>query len=88
MLKTYLVARDKAYPLTHDLLLILEHIIPVEPQAETLRPVLALLNPYSVAIRYPDSDFIPSLEDAEEAKSAAEEILSWLRVTCPDLCVT
>lgn len=87
MLKAFLVARAKAYPITHDLLLILEHIIPVEPQAEKLRPALALLNPYSVAIRYPDSDFMPNIEDAEEAKSAAEEILNWLQIACPKLFV-
>ena len=83
ILKAFLVAHSKVYPITHDLLLILEHIIPIEPQAEKLRPALALLNSYSVAIRYPDSDFTPAIEDAEEAKFATDEILNWLKVACP-----
>ena len=45
ILKAFLVAHAKPYPITHDLLLILEHILSIEPQAETLRPLLALLNP-------------------------------------------
>jgi len=87
ILKAFLVAHDKSYPITHDLLLILEHILSINPQAEILRPTLAMLNPYSVAVRYPDTDFVPALIDAQEARSAAGDILNWLKDACSELFV-
>ena len=87
LLKAFLVAHARPYPLTHDLLLLLEHILPFDPKAEKLRPLLALLNPYAVAVRYPDTAFTPALEDAREAKAAIGEILIWLKTAQPDLFV-
>jgi hypothetical protein len=39
---------------THDLLLLLERILPSNAPVEKLRDDLALLTPYAVEIRYPD----------------------------------
>ncbi|MFC1782165.1 HEPN domain-containing protein [Planctomycetota bacterium] len=88
MLKAFLVAHAQPYPLTHDLLLLLEHVLPLDQQAEKLRPTLALLNPYAVAVRYPDTAFMPAVEDAREAKAAADDILVWLKTARPDLFVS
>ncbi len=54
LLKAYLVANGNSYPISHDLVLILEEILPLNPSAEKLRDDLALLIPYAVEIRYPD----------------------------------
>jgi len=83
MLKAFLVANRIAYPISHDLLLILESILIVEPQAEKLRDFLVLLNPYAVEIRYPDEYNMPSDKDAAEARNAAGKIRNWLKNTCP-----
>jgi len=85
MLKAYLVANRQSYPVSHDLLLILERILPFNSEAETLRDALALLTPYSVQIRYPDDYYMPSAEDAAEARAAAAEIRTWLKLTCPTI---
>jgi HEPN domain-containing protein len=85
MLKAFLINEDRPYPISHDLLLILEQILEVEPQAEVLRPRLALLNPYAVAVRYPDTEFTPALDDAREARSTAQEIHRWLKNKRPRL---
>jgi len=78
LLKSFLVANGIAPPVTHDLLLILEMIIPMDAQSEVLRDPLALLMPYAVEIRYPDVSDMPSVEDAKEAREAAGEVMRWL----------
>jgi len=79
LLKAYLVARASQPPFTHDLLLLLEEILPFCADVETLRDDLALLMPYAVEARYPDELFVPTQEDTCEARQAAENVLQWLR---------
>ncbi|MFQ5640166.1 MAG: HEPN domain-containing protein [bacterium] len=79
LLKAYLVGKEQSYPITHDLFLILEKILPINPQAEQLRDALAVLMPYAVEIRYPDDWFMPSEQDAKEAREAAGRVLTWLK---------
>ena len=58
-------------------------MLPDSPSAETLRDQLALLMPYAVEIRYPDEWFEPSIDDAREARLAAERVSDWLRTSLP-----
>ena len=85
LLKAFLVGEGHSFPFTHDLLLLLEEVLPLSPAAEPLREALALLMPYAVEIRYPDDLSFPSHEDAQEARDAADEVLSWLREVAPRL---
>jgi HEPN domain-containing protein len=78
-LKAYLVANNSPYPISHDLILILEKILPFDSSAEVLREDLALLMPYAVEIRYPDDWFMPTEEDAKEAREAVSRVMSWLQ---------
>jgi len=80
LLKAYLVARGVQPPFTHDLLLLLEEILPYCAEAEILRDDLALLMPYAVGVRYPDEFFMPTREDACEARQAAQNVLEWLKL--------
>jgi len=41
--------------------------------------------PYAVEIRYPDDFFMPSEQDAKEARVAASEILKWLENSMPKI---
>jgi HEPN domain-containing protein len=85
LLKAYLVGNKKSYPITHDLFLILENILPLNSEAEQLRDTLAILMPYAVEIRYPDDWHTPSEQDAREARAAAGEILNWLQQSLPQV---
>ncbi len=85
LLKAYLVANGKSYPISHDLVLILEEILPMNSSAEILRDDLALLMPYAVEIRYPDDWFMPTEEDAKEAREAVSRVLSWLQNVIPNV---
>ena len=85
MLKAYLVARGKEYPISHDLLLILERIMSLDPRAEKLRDALVLLIPYAVEVRYPDDYSMPSAEDTRQARQAVQEVRHWLKEKCPEV---
>jgi HEPN domain-containing protein len=83
LLKAYLIAKGKNYPLSHDLLLILEDIKDFDKSAEELRDCLITLNPYAVEVRYPDEYFMPSQEDAVEARQTAEQVRKFISTKCP-----
>lgn len=78
LLKAYLASVRRSPPVTHDLLLLLEQVLPLSPEAESLRDSLVLLMPYAVEIRYPDDGFTPTATDATEARAAAQVVLAWL----------
>lgn len=85
LLKGYLVVGGHPAPRTHDLLLLLEEVLATTPAAEALRDHLSLLMPYAVEVRYPDEWFEPSVDDAREARLAAQGILDWLHTASPGL---
>jgi len=85
-LKASLVANDKSYPISHDLILILEKILLLNASAEGLRDDLALLMPYAVEIRYPDDWFMPTEEDTKEAREAVSHVMSWPQNAMPEVC--
>ncbi len=85
LLKAYLVGNNRSHPLTHDLFLILEKILPMDKDAENLRDSLAILMPYAVEIRYPDDWYLPTEEDALEAREAAAQVLKWLKKALPQI---
>ena len=84
-LKAFLVGKGEAYPITHDLLLILEKILPLNSDAENLRDALAILMPYAVEIRYPNDWHMPSEEDAKEARDAVNKVRQWLENALPEI---
>ena len=85
LLKAYLVGNGQLYPITHDLFLILENVLPLNSEAEKLRDALAILMPYAVEIRYPDDWYMPSEEDAREARDAVGQVLKWLENALPEI---
>jgi len=85
ILKAYLVGNNQSPPLTHDLFLILEKILPMDKDAENLRDSLAILMPYAVEIRYPDDWYLPTEKDALEAREAAAQVLKWLKKALPQI---
>lgn len=85
LLKGYLVARGCEYPITHNLFVVLEKVLEYDPPADSLRETLAMLNPYSVEIRYPGDAWMPTLDDAKEARQAAQEVFDWMQSRCERL---
>ncbi len=85
LLKAFLIVRGTFPPRTHDLFVLLEEILKVAPTANILRDALAILMPYAVEIRYPDDWFMPTLDDAREARDAAMQVVEWVKRTAPEL---
>lgn len=85
MLKSYLVGSGQAHPITHDRLLILGNVLPLNSEAEKLRDSLAILMPYSVEIRYPDDWYMPVEDGAREARDAADKVMDWLENALPNV---
>jgi HEPN domain-containing protein len=79
LLKAYLLVKETQPPFTHDLLMLLETILALDPDAEALREPLALLMPFAVEIRYPGDAFMPSIQDTHEARQASQQILVWFQ---------
>ncbi len=85
LLKAYLARRGISAPRVHDLLAILQRVLLQDESAEELRDPLSDLNPYAVEIRYPDEGFMPSRQDAREAREAAGHVWRWLEASCPEV---
>ncbi len=85
LLKAVLIANTIEPPRTHDLMLLLENILPIAPSAALLRSPLAILMPYAVEIRYPDDWFMPTQDDTLEARSAARQVFEWAKHITPEL---
>jgi HEPN domain-containing protein len=85
LLKAYLVGNGQLFPITHDLFLVLEKILPLNSDAVSLRDSLAILMPYAIEIRYPDDWYMPTEEDAREARIVADHVLTWLEGALPDI---
>jgi len=79
LLKGFLVAHGREYPITHNLFVILDKVIEYDGLAESLREALALLNPYAVEVRYPGDELTLTIDNATEARQAAQEVLDWMK---------
>jgi HEPN domain-containing protein len=80
-----IVANGQSPPFKHDLFLLLEKVLLLNSEAEKLRDALAVLMPYAVEIRYPDDWYMPSEQDAAEARNAADQVLTWLQNALPEI---
>ncbi len=79
LLKGFLVAHGCEYPITHNLFVILDKVIEYDGLAESLREALALLNPYAVEVRYPGDELTLTMDNAAEARQAAQDVLEWTK---------
>jgi HEPN domain-containing protein len=79
LLKGFLVAHGCEFPITHNLFVILDKVVECDRSAESLRETLAVLNPYSVEIRYPGDELTLTIDSAAEARRAAQEVLEWMK---------
>jgi HEPN domain-containing protein len=85
LLKGFLIAKGREYPITHNLLAILTEILEIEPSADCLYDNLALLTPYAVEVRYPDEIMILTKEAADEARQAVQKVFEWVKNNTPKL---
>src|SRR5262245_45913613 len=64
---------------THDLLMLHQLVVPMEPTWQVLQTPLAFLNPFAVAYRYPG--IIATRADAKDAIADCREVRCVLRIS-------
>ncbi|MSU56722.1 MAG: HEPN domain-containing protein [Pedosphaera sp.] len=77
--KARLQESGEMIPKTHDLIGLLELLLPSEPMLEPLRPALFSLNRYAVDFRYPG--YFATRKEAREAVAGCKKVRAALRET-------
>lgn len=67
------------FPRTHDLIKLLSLAVNVEPKWTALQPVMAVLNPYAIAYRYPG--FSAAKLDAKDALQSCRRVRRTIRIS-------
>jgi len=78
-LKAKLQAADIPFSKTHNLLALLELVLPVEPFWEELRPLLRALNTFAVDFRYPGESADQAM--AKEALAFCKKVRQRVRLS-------
>ena len=78
-LKAYLVCKKGMIIKTHDLVRLIDICMEVDKEFESLRLFAAVLTPYEVAGRYPETAFIkPSIEEIRALIAQSEFIFNFV----------
>lgn len=77
--KALLLFSERPTTITHDLIKSLNILVEFEPSFESLRPDLAKLSAYAVALRYPGID--ADLEKAEVAANICRRVRKLIRAS-------
>ncbi len=77
-LKGILVLQEQIFPRTHDLRLLLQLAIAVNPDFQHYQETSELLTPYATEFRYPSDVMQPTEEELQEALEKAEEIFNFI----------
>jgi HEPN domain-containing protein len=82
-IKGFLVLHDQIFPRTHDLRLLLQLAIVVNPDCQQYQEASELLTPYATEFRYPSDVMQPTEEELQEALEKAEEIFNFITSLLP-----
>lgn len=72
--KGALVWFDRDFGKTHDLVQLLGEIRPLIPELSDLEEALEQITGYAVEVRYPDSFYVPPLEEGKKAYDTAKKV--------------
>lgn len=73
-LKSYLIFKSIPFRFVHDLIYLLELIVPVDPDFEMYFDTVSELQSYAVEVRYPNETIFLSSDKVENAMRIAKEI--------------
>jgi HEPN domain-containing protein len=77
-IKGFLILHDQAFPRTHDLRLLIQLTIVINPSFEDYQEAAELLTPYATEFRYPSAVMQPTKEELQEAIEKASEIFNFI----------
>lgn len=81
--KAYLVYRDQRFDKIHDIRLLIDVAMAVEPALEKWLEVGELLTPYATAFRYPGERLEPDRDEFEKAYQEAEAFYRFILTLLP-----
>jgi len=73
-LKSYLIFKSVTFRFSHDLIYLLELIVPDDPDFESYFDIVSELQSYAVEVRYPNETIFLSKDKVENAMEMAKEI--------------
>jgi HEPN domain-containing protein len=77
-IKGFLILHDQAFPRTHDLRLLIQLSIVINPNFQDYQTAAEILTPYATAFRYPSDIMQPTTEELQEAIEKASEIFNFI----------
>ncbi|MFW5793647.1 MAG: HEPN domain-containing protein [Bacteroidota bacterium] len=73
-LKSYLIFKSITFRYSHDIIYLLELIVPIDPDFEIYFDIVSELQSYAVEVRYPNDTIFLSKDKVENAMVIAKEI--------------
>ena len=83
-MKGFLVLHDIEFPKTHDIRLLVQMAISINPEFAKYEDSADLLTPYATEFRYPGEVMEPTNEEMEEGVKKAEEIVDFVISLLPN----
>jgi len=82
--KGFLILHNQNFPRTHDIRLLIQLAIAINPSFEAYQETSELLTPYAIEFRYPSDVMEPTSEELEEALQKAEELFNFVISLLPN----
>jgi HEPN domain-containing protein len=76
--KGFLILHNQEFPRTHDIRLLIQLAIRINPSFEYYQETSEILTPYATEFRYPSDVMQPNLEELEDALIRAEELFDFV----------
>jgi HEPN domain-containing protein len=82
--KGFLVLHNQAFPKTHDIRLLIQLAIAINPDFQQYQEASEILTPYAIEFRYPSEGMQPTAEELQEGLEKAEELFNFVTSLLPD----
>ncbi len=82
--KGFLILNNQEFPRTHDIRLLIQLAIRINPSFEYYQETSEILTPYATEFRYPSDVMQPNPEELEDALIKAEELFDFVISLLPD----
>jgi HEPN domain-containing protein len=76
--KGFLILHDQAFPRTHDIRLLLQLAIAIDPSFQQQQEASEILTPYATEFRYPSDVTQPTAQELQEGLEKAEELFNFV----------
>jgi HEPN domain-containing protein len=83
-IKGFLILCNQEFPRTHDIRLLIQLAIKIEPNFMNYQETSEMLTPYATEFRYPSDVMQPTSEELENALIKAEEFFNFVLSLLPD----